>query len=152
MAEGDISLYTNGIGAIGRGDVDLGDSANFAIKLILLDSDYTFNADTHAVYGDVSASEYGSSDGYTAGGIELATVTWTFDSDNLRYIFGADDVTWSSLGPLEGNATPGYAAAYNDGAVASDDHLLFAVELGAKTPNGGDYTVAWSTNGIFYSS
>jgi len=152
MAEGDISIFANGIGAIGRGDVDLGDSDNFVLKLILVDSDFTLNLDTQALYGDVSASEYGSSDGYTAGGVTMETLAWTYDSDNLRYAFDAADVTWSSLGPLEGNATPGYALCYNDGAASTDDHLLFAVELGAKTPNGGDFTVTWAATGIFYSS
>lgn len=151
MAEGDITVLQAGIGSIGRQEMKLGDSATSEFYLALLTSDHTLDPDLDLIFTDVSANEYGSSDGYTAGGVLMQTITWTYDSDNVRWVFGADDVTWSSLGPLA-TPTPGYAICYVNGAAASDDHLLFQVELGTTATNGGDYTVAWSTNGIFYSS
>jgi hypothetical protein len=150
MAEGDITLFQAGIGAIGNGDIDLTSSDTHAITIILMTSDYTPNQDTDLVYGDISANEYGSSDGYTAGGAVLQTTTWSYDSDNVRWSFDAADLTWSSLGPLE-TPTPGYAVAYENGAAASDDHLLFYMELGTTATNGGDYTLTWGAT-VFNSS
>lgn len=151
MAEGDVTIFAGIIGAMGRGDVALGDSDTITIKAILVDSDFTLNADTQVLYGDVSASEYGSSDGYTAGGITLSGYTWTYDSDNVRWAFDLGDAVFSSIGPLEGTATPSYMLTYIDGAAASDDFLVAGMENGT-TPNGGDLTFAFNAGGLFYSS
>ena len=152
MAEGDITMYQAGIGAIGSGQVDLSSSDNHALTCILVVG-YTPNQDTDLLYGDITtaAVEYGSSDGYTAGGQLLETTTWTYDSDNVRWVFDAANLTWTSLGPLD-TATPSHLICYENGAASSDDHLIFYMELGTTATNGGDYTITWSANGIFYSS
>jgi hypothetical protein len=150
MAEGDITMFQAGIGAIGRGDINLTSSDNHALTVILMTSDYVPNQDTDLLYGDISVNEYGSSDNYTAGGKVLETVAWTYDSDNVRWQLDATDLTWTALGPLE-TPTPGYAVCYENGAAATDDHLVFYMELGTTATNGGDYTLTWGA-AIFYSS
>lgn len=151
MAEGDITMFPAGINALATGQVDLSSSDNHALTMMLLTSDYTPDPDLDLLYSSISANEYGSSVGYTAGGAVLQTTTWTYDSDNIRYVFDAADLTWSSLGPLA-TATPGWAVCYENGVAASDDHLIFRMELGTTATNGGDYTITWSSDGIFYSS
>jgi hypothetical protein len=107
--------------------------------------------DLDLIFTDVSGNEYGTASGYTAGGKLMETLAWTYDSDNVRWAFDAADVTWTSLGALS-PATPGFAICYANGAAASDDHLLFQMELGVTATNGGDYTVSFDATGMFYSS
>ena len=48
------------------------DFANDTFKIILMATGFTFDIDTHHGYADVSASELGTGNGYTAGGNTLA--------------------------------------------------------------------------------
>lgn len=147
MAEGDITLYRSFIDALAKKKIDLSSSDNHTVT-VTLHVAYT-PADTDTKRADVSATEYGSSDGYTAGGSVLQSTTWTYDSANGKYVFDAADVTWSSLGPLV-TATPSHAILWDN--TATSDDLIAYVTLGTTATNGGDYTLAWSASGIFTAS
>jgi hypothetical protein len=60
--------YPQGFGAFANAGVDWDTDT---IKLALMGTGYTFN-DTHDFWDDISANDYGSSTGYTAGGSTIA--------------------------------------------------------------------------------
>jgi hypothetical protein len=148
MAEGDITLYRSFLNGLGAGLFDLSSSDNHTVT-VTLHVAYSPDVDAHTQWSDVSATEYGSSDGYTAGGQVLQTTTWVSDSDTGVTTFDAADVTWSSLGPLD-TATPSHAILWDN--TATSDDLIGYMELGTTATNGGDYTITWSSDGVFYSS
>lgn len=85
-------------------------------KIILMQSGFTFNKDTHHGYADVSASELSTANGYTAGGATLGGVAVTEDDIDDRTEITWSNVTWTasngSIGP-----TPG-AIIYDDTVAA----------------------------------
>lgn len=143
MAEGDITIYNDFKEQILLGTHDLSE-AGHDVK-ITLHNGYTPNIDTHQVFADVSATEYGTGSGYTAGGQSLANQAVTQDDANDRALFDADDVTWTALGPLS-PATPSHAIIWNDTPAGPVDPLICYIELGVTATNGGDYTIAFSTS------
>lgn len=122
------------------------DFVNDTLK-VTLHTGYTPNIDTHQVWADVSATEYGTANGYTAGGKTLASKTVTQDNTNDRAAFDAADVTWTALGPLS-PATPSHAIFWNDTPTSPADPLIAYWVLGTTATNGGDYTLQWGANGL----
>lgn len=114
-------------------------AAGTAFKVMLVTSGYTFNSD-HDTTSDVT-NEIGNS-GYTAGGATLASKTVTLDDTNDYAYFDAADVTWSSLAASPD--TPYAAIVYHS---ASGKLISYHVLTGSA-PNGTDYTLIWSANGI----
>lgn len=141
MAEGDIVAYNDFKEQLFKKVHDL---VNDTVK-VTLHTSYTPNIDTHQVWADVSATEYGTASGYTAGGKTLANKSVTQDNTNDRALWDADDVTWTSLGPLS-PATPGHGIIWNDTPTSPADPLLDYVVLGTTATNGGNYTLQWSTS------
>lgn len=141
MPEGDIVSYNDLKEQLFK---KLHDFVNDAFKLTL-HTGYTPNIDTHQVWADVSATEYGSGAGYTAGGATLANKSVTQDNTNDRALFDADDVAFASLGPLTPN-TPSHAILKNDTPTSPADPLVCYVLLGTTPTNGGNYTVQWSAS------
>ena len=145
MAEGDGAIYNNFKEQVMEAIFDLSTGGD-AIQLTLHTS-YTPNIDTHTVWADVSATEYSTASGYTAGGETLANQDTTQDNTNDRGVFDADDVTWSGLGALT-PATPSHAILWDDTPTSPADPLICYWELGTTATNGGDYTLAFGANGI----
>lgn len=143
MAQGDIVFYNDFKEQVGKKIHNL--SAD-TIK-VTLHTGYTPNIDTHQVWADVSATEYTTASGYTAGGKTLASLTVTQDNTNDRMAWDAADVTWTSLGALS-PATPSHAIIWNDTPTSPADPLIAYVVLGTTATNGGDYTIAWNAIGI----
>lgn len=112
---------------------------------VTLHTSYTPNIDTHQVWADVSATEYGTASGYTVGGKTLANKSVTQDNTNDRALFDADDVTWTSLGPLS-PATPSHGIITNTTPASPLKPLIAYVLLGTKATNGGNYTLQWSSS------
>jgi hypothetical protein len=143
MAEGDGAIYNNFKEQVMESIFNLS-SGGDTIKLTL-HSSYTPDIDTHTQWADVSASDYGTASGYTAGGATLANQDTTQDNTNDRGKFDADNVTWSSLGALD-PATPAACILRDD--TAAGDELICYWTLGTTATNGGDYTIAFGANGI----
>ena len=116
---------------------------------LTLHTAYTPNIDTHLLWATagVSSTEYGTADGYTAGGKTLAGQDVTQDDTNDRGIFDATDVTWTSLGALT-PATPSHTILWDDTPTAPVDPLIAYWVLGTTATNGGNYTIQWGTLGI----
>lgn len=142
MAEGDGLIYNNFKETV---MMELFNLANGQDTVELtLHSTYSTDIDAHDQWADVSASEISGS-GYTAGGETIANQAVTQDDANDRGKFDADDVTWSSCGPLS-TATPAAAILWDNSSAG--DELICAWTLGTTATNGGDYTLAFGATGI----
>ena len=139
MAEGDITVYNDFKEQLFNKVHNLA-AAGDTVQ-ITLHTGYTPNIDTHQVWGDagVSSTEYTTGSGYTADTKVLATKTVTQDNTNDRMLFDADDVVWTSLGPLT-PATPSHAIIREN----STGILICYIVLGATATNGGNYTLQFN--------
>lgn len=108
------------------------DFANDTFKIILLQSGFTFNKDTHHHYADVSASELTTANGYTAGGNTLAGVAVTEDDTDDRAEITWNNSSWTASGGPIG-PSPG-AVIYDD--TVTDDPIVGYIDF------GGDQTQA----------
>lgn len=108
------------------------DFANDSFKIILMQSGFTFNKDTHHQYSDVSASELGTGNGYTANSKTLAGVAVTEDDTDDRTEVTWSNVTWTASGGAIG-PTPGAIIFDDDHA---DDAIVGYIDF------GGDQTQA----------
>lgn len=147
MAQGDIVVYNDFKEQLFK---KVHDMVNDSIK-VTLHTSYTPNIDTHQVRADVSATEYSTASGYTAGGVTLGSKAVTQDDTNDRAAFDAADAAWTSLGPLS-PATPSHAIIWNDTPTSPADPLICYVILGTTATNGGNYTLTWHANGILLLS
>jgi hypothetical protein len=145
MAEGDGAIYNNFKEQVMEGIFNLA-SGGHTLKQILL-TGHTPDIDADTVYADVSAEEYGSGSGYTAGGATVGSQDVTQDNTNDQGVFDAADVLWSSLGALS-PATPSHTIMFDDTPTSPADPLICYWELGATATNGGNYTLQFGANGI----
>ena len=143
MAEGDTTIYNQFKAGILRGEYDLATGGD--LLKITLHNGYTPDIDTDILWADVSATEYTTADGYTAGGKTLASQTVTQDDTGDRGLFDADDVAWAALGPLT-PAMPSHAIVWDDGQTVPADPLICYIELGTTAPNGATYNIAFSSS------
>lgn len=137
MAEGDITFY-NGF----KEYMVTGGGFVFSLNTIrvILVASHTPDFDNDEFYSDVSGDEYGTGDGYTAGGALLTNVVITKDTINDRILVNAADTVWAALDLA---TTPSHAIMYDDD---NSDRLICAIELGVTAPTGGAYTLRWSNS------
>ena len=123
--------YQLAIGAI--------DFSGDTFKIILMESGYVYNKDTHEDYTDVSGSELGGGNGYTAGGATLAGVTVTEDDTDDRCEITWNNVTWTAAG---GPIGPASGAIIYDSTHA-DDVIVGYLDFGGDytQPDGGTATI-----------
>ena len=145
MAEGDGTIFNGFKRYLMEGVFNL-DASGDTLQLTLHTS-YTPNIDTHVLFADagVSSTEYGTADGYTAGGKVIASQLVTQDDGNDRGVFDAADVTWTSLGALS-PATPSHTILWDNTPATPLDPLIAYWDLGSTATNGGDFTIQWSTS------
>ena len=107
-------------------------------KIILMQSGFTFDKDTHHAYSDVSASELANGNGYTTGGATLAGVSVTEDDTDDRCEITWNDPSWTAAG---GNIGPASGAVIYDDTVS--DYVIGYIDFGADytQPSGGTMTV-----------
>jgi len=116
------------------------------LKVALVTSSYTPDT-AHEEWADVSTYEVASGDGYTTGGITLASPVVT--NDHIDYA----DPVWTAL-----TKTFRYAVIYKSGSGGGLTNPLVAYLLLDTTPadivsNGSNYMIQWnSTDGLFYKS
>lgn len=125
--------------ALANGGIDLDTDA---IKVMLVDSSYTPNIDTHANRSDVTGEVSGT--GYTAGGQALANKSVTQDNTNDTMVFDADDVTWAAS-----TITARGAVLYKDTGSAATDTLIAYFDFGVdESSSSGDFKITWNSGGI----
>jgi len=131
-----------------RGKYKLGDGstawASADIRCLLVTSSYTFDADHNTVSqltNELSGGSYAR--------VALSSKTITEDDTLDRVTYDAADTTFASLGAAAG--TPARAILYKYNASDASAELISCHDLTSPpTPNGGDYTIVWSSSGTFY--
>ena len=131
MADAIYPLYKQSL-IDGDANVDLND---LTVKVALVDTGAYTYSDTHQFLSSLTGVVG------TAQTIVNTTVTdGLFDGDNVTYI----GVTGNSVEAL---------VIYIDTGVAGTSRLVAYIDTGVSglpvTPNGGDITINWNTNGIF---
>lgn len=114
----------------------------------LHNSTYTPDASTHTVYADAT-NELATANGYTNGGANLASVTWTRSGGTVT--FDAADTTWTASG---GSIVARYAVIRKNGTANARVSPLVAYILLDTTPadvtatTGNTLTLQWNASGI----
>ena len=133
---------------VGDGTIDL-DTDTF--KVTLHTSSYTPNAATQTVYADLT-NELTTANGYTAGGVALASVTWGQTTVTMKW--DAADTTWTASG---GSIVARYAVIRKSGTANSVVDPLAAYVLldtspaDVTTTTGNALNLVWNASGIFTS-
>ena len=112
-------------------------------KIILMQSGFVFNKDTHEGYANVSASELGTGNGYTAGGVTLSGVTVTEDDTNDRCEVAWNNASWTASGGPIG-PSPG-AIIYDDTVTTpTADPVIGYIDFGGNQSqaDGGVATIS----------
>ncbi len=112
------------------------------LKVMLVTSSYTPNADTHDFVDDVTNEVVGT--GYTAGGATLGSKTVTLDTANDRVDFDAADTAWTVA-----TITARAAVLYKDTGTASTSPLIAYYDFGSdKVSTGGTFQITWNSSGL----
>jgi hypothetical protein len=101
------------------------------LKIILMNSAFTFDPDSHATLSDVTASQLSTGNGYTQNDESLTSTTITENDTTNQAEFTCDDVTFTGSGGSIGPT--GSYVVYSD--TSSDDTVLFCCDFGT------DYTI-----------
>jgi hypothetical protein len=116
------------------------DFANDEFKAILMDADFVFNKDTHALYADISADELPTNFGYTQKTEVLAGVAVDEDDTNDR-----SNVTWTnpSWTAAAGSIGPSIGMCIID-ETAADDPVIAYIDFGAEYTqvDGGAFVIS----------
>lgn len=88
--------------------------------------------------------------GYTAIGTDqtLASKTFTEDTTNDRIVYDAADPTWTAVA---GGSTVGWVAIFKFVTNDAGSTPIAIIDVTDTATNGGDITVTFSTDGIFYN-
>lgn len=115
------------------------DFSSDTFKIILMQSGFTFDKDTHHDYGDVSGDELPNGNGYTTGGETLVGVSITEDDVDDRTEITWNDVSWTTAGGPIG-PSPG-AIIYDD--TEASDSLVGFIDFGSSytQADGGVATI-----------
>ena len=134
-------MYNSGLKKMWDGSIDLDTDT---IKVALVTSSYTPDRDVHDFFDDITNEVVGT--GYSAGGASLANKAVNQNNTNDRAEFDADDAAWASS-----TITARAAVIYKSTGVASTSPLIAYIDFGSNyTSTNGTFTIAWSSNGIFY--
>jgi hypothetical protein len=106
--------------------VDLANGGD-TIKLVLMDTGFSFDKDADATWADVSADALGAANGYT-GAITLSNQALAEDDANDKASATWDDETITASGGSIG-PTPG-AIVYDD--TTSDDTIIMYIDFGSE--------------------
>lgn len=118
------------------GDIDF--SADVFI-IILMQTGFVFNVDTHHEYADVLANELPTANGYTQGAEVLAGVAVTEDDADDRTEITWNDAAWTAAGGAIGPSPGAIIIDDTDGNDSIVGFIDFGVDI--TQPNGGTFTI-----------
>lgn len=119
------------------------DVTSDTFKLLLTDSSYTPNQDTHRYLDDITGEVSG--DGYTSGGKTIENVTISYDSSSNRIFLKGGDLEWP-----DATFTTRRGIVYDD-TPSSDKPLVLYVDFGEdKSPSAGKFSITWQSDGMAY--
>ena len=128
--------YNAGKLGILSGAIDL---TSNTIKCLLVTSAYTPNIDTHEDLADITG-QVANGNGYTTGGITLASKTFTRNDTTDVTLFAAADAVWTSA-----TITARGAVIYLDTGVAGTSTLISYHDFGTDVSStNGTFTVPLS--------
>lgn len=133
-------VYGPFLTSLGNKEVDLDTDT---LKVMLCNSTYTPNQDTHQYKSSVTNEV--SSAGYTAGGATLTSVTVTYTAGTNTYMLDAADSSWTGV-----TFSARYAIVY-DSTPATDATrpLICYIDFGADiSPSAGPFSITWNASGI----
>ena len=114
------NVYNQFTELVGDGTIDLdGDTFKMALCSAL-----TFTA-ANTLWSEVSSTDLGTANGYTAAGQALTSVTWSQTSGTAT--FDSADVSWTATG---GSIAATDAVLYDDTVVSPADALMFNYDFG----------------------
>lgn len=145
MAAGAVTVLDLALEKLGAGEFAL-DTDTFAVALCTADqalaADFT-GGSGEALYSDLTAEVDESGSGYTTGGEDLGSVTWSETSAGV-ISFTADPTVWTAV-----TLTAKYAVIYLTTTGSSGDILaivdLEESEPTGRTSTGGDFTINWAS-------
>jgi len=119
------------------------DFANDSFKIILMDTGFVFNKDTHHAYANISAYELATGNGYTQNTKTLAGVTVTEDDTDDRCEITWDNVQWTASGGSIG-PTPGAIIFDDTVTTPTADPVVGYIDFGGEQTqvDGGVATIA----------
>jgi len=128
--------YGLGLKALLNGTTDIDTDT---LKCALLDNTYTPNQDTDETWAGISANEEDGT-GYTAGGVELTSVTLTYTGATNTLSYDATDPSWS-----DSTITARYAVFYS----STSGYLISYIDFGEdKTSTAGLFKIELDPAGI----
>ena len=118
--------------------------ASDSIKVMLCTSSYAPDQDGH-IYKNQVTNEVANGNGYTTGGVALASKTITYSGSTNTITLAAGNVSWTSA-----TITARYAVIYDDTGTASTSVLLGYVDFGQDmASSNGTFQITWDAAGIF---
>lgn len=112
------------------------DLSTDTLKIILMNTTFAFDKDTHATLADVTADQLATGFGYTQNDKTLAGGALVEDDANDKGTYTCDDPVWTASGGSIGPT--GAAIIYDD--TTGDDTVIGCIDFGT------DYTVPDGTN------
>lgn len=110
---------------------------------MLVTDTYTPDFDADDFRSDVSG-EFGTGDGYTAGGQLITTTTLTV-STNGTLIYDATDLSWATSTITNAMALVGY---FSTGTSTTEELIWLSDFVTAASSSNGTFTVQWSSGGV----
>lgn len=120
------------------------DFLNDQFKILLMDTGFVFNKDTHHQYSDISASELATGFGYTQKNKVLAGVTVTEDDANDRTEVTWTNPSWTAAG---GDIGPSPGAIIID-ETAANDPIVGYIDFGAEYTQADGGTATLGSVGV----
>ena len=114
------------------------------IRVLLVTSAYAYNEDNNYV-SDITGELSGG--GYSRQ--PLTTRTITQDDTTNRSVLAGANTLFASLGAAAGNPAAAIVYKYNVSDAAAE-LISYEVLTAPPIPNGGDYTIVWSPDGVVY--
>lgn len=149
MAAGKMKIYDLAKKYLADGTHDLDDATNWKVALFLSTSNANTLSVGTAVYGDLT-NEHANANGYTTGGVAVASETWTNAAGVIT--FDCADAIWTASG---GSITARFAVLYRNATVNTIVKPLLCVTLLDVTPadvtatTGNTLTVQFNASGLF---
>ena len=115
------------------------DFSNDVFKIILMNSAFVFDKDSHGLLADVTANQIATANGYTQNAKILTGVTAAQDNVNDMATVTWSDVTWTAAGGSIGPTAS--AIVYND--TATDKPIVMHIDFGdaCTTTDGYSFQV-----------
>lgn len=129
---------------IGEALVDWSDNSTTTIKIMLVTSGYAVDIDGDTVVSDIT-NEVASGGGYTTGGEDITTRSVVQDNATDLAKYDGDDIVWATS-----TITARGAIIYKDTGTPSTSPLVAYIDFVTDQESlNADFTIQWSTDGIF---